>query len=89
VFTAWYVLPTKCIYLFYCGSENIERLLHCAALSVCYCNRAAVGFSALYVVPTQCMYYKRGDVFTARYVLPKQCYYDPLVHCTTLSDWFL
>jgi hypothetical protein len=84
-----YDLPTKCIYLFYCGSENIQRLFHCAALSDCFYNRAGVSLLLGTFCPHIVCFYKRGGVFTVRYVLPKQCIYEPLLHCTALSDWLL
>jgi hypothetical protein len=42
VFTARYVLPTQCIYVFLCGSENKQRLFHCTALTDWFYNQDGV-----------------------------------------------
>jgi hypothetical protein len=88
VFTAWYVLPTNCIYLFYCVSEIIKRLLLCAALSDCFYNRTGVGLLRGMFCP-HCVGIYKLSVFTARHVVTKQCIYETLFHCTILNDWLL
>jgi hypothetical protein len=86
VFTARYDLPKHFIF---CGYENKQRLVHFTALSDCFYNRDGVCLLRGMFCPHSVCLYKRGGVFTARYVLPKQCIFQPLFHCTTLSDSFL
>jgi hypothetical protein len=83
------VRPAHKVYLFvFCGSQNKQRLFHCTALSYCFYNLDGVCLLRGTFCPHSVCFYKRGGVFNARYVLPKQCIYEPLFHCTTLSDWF-
>jgi hypothetical protein len=65
VFTARYVQPTKCTYLFYCGSEKVQRLFHCDVLSDYFYNRAGVGFCEVCSAHTMYVFITRRFVYSA------------------------
>jgi len=78
----FYVLPTQCIYVFFCGSQNKQRLFPYTALTDWFLKHR---FNHLQ--PSGHYIYRQFNI-QQFYVLPTQCIYVFCADLRTNSDYF-